>query len=70
MTITIINYLKDHAIYKEMNRYDLPGFDRKTLEILVNSRHMKRLYGGRYDELEAYGKQTAYDEYEEIIVSE
>lgn len=50
MTITIINYLKDHAIYKEMDRYDLPGFDRKTLEILVNSRHMKRLQGGRYDE--------------------
>lgn len=70
MTITIINYLKDHAIYKEMDRCNLPGFDRKALGILVSSRCMKRLRGGRYDEVEAYGKQTACDEYEEIIVSE
>lgn len=69
MKVTFIKYYKRVSIWQEIERNEVE-MSRNEIDTIVLFMKMNRLYQGKYDHIEAYGKQTAYDEREEIIVSE
>lgn len=69
MNVTFVKYYKRVSIWQEIERNKVEIF-RSELNTIVSFYKMNRLHQGQYDHIEAYGKQTAYDEREEIIVSE
>lgn len=69
MKATFVKYYKRVSIWQEIERNEVE-MSRNEIDTMVSFMGMNRLYQGRYDHIEAYGKQTAYDEREEIIVSE
>lgn len=69
MKVTFIKYYKRVSIWQETERNEVE-MSRNEVDAIVSFMKMNRLHQGKYDNIEAYGKQTAYDEREEIIVSE
>lgn len=69
MKVTFIKYYKRVSIWQETERNEVE-MSRNEINAIVLFMKMNRLHQGKYDHIEAYGKQTAYDEREEIIVSE
>ena len=69
MKVTFVKYYKQVSIWQEIERNEIE-MSRNELNAIVSFFRMNRLYQGKYDHIEAYGKQTACDEREEIIVSE
>lgn len=69
MKVTFIKYYKRVSIWQEIERNEVE-MSRNELDTMVSFFKMNRLHQGKYDHIEAYGKQTACDEWEEIIVSE
>lgn len=70
MTAILIKYYKRSSIFQEVERFTIPFQTRKEFETFVSFKQMRRLHQGRYDNIEAYGKQTAYDEYQIIEARE
>lgn len=69
MKVTFVKYYKRVSIWQEIERNEVK-MSRNELNAIVSFCKMNRLHQGKYDNIEAYGKQTACDEREEIIVSE
>lgn len=69
MKITFVKYYKWASIWQEAERNEIE-MSRKEINTIVSFMKMNRLHQGKYDHIEAYGKQTACDEREEIIISE
>lgn len=69
MKVTFVKYYKQVSIWQEIERNEVE-MPRNELNAIVSFFRMNRLHQGKYDHIEAYGKQTACDEREEIIVSE
>lgn len=69
MKVTFVKYYKRVSIWQEIERNEVE-MPRNELNAIVSFFRMNRLHQGKYDHIEAYGKQTACDEREEIIVSE
>lgn len=69
MKVTFVKYYKQVSIWQEIERNEVE-MPRNELNAIVSFFRMDRLHQGQYDHMEAYGKQTACDEREEIIISE
>lgn len=69
MKVTFIKYYKRVSIWQEIERNEVE-MSRNEIDAIVSFMKMNRLHQGKYDHIETYGKQTACDEREEIIVSE
>lgn len=69
MKVTFIKYYKRVSIWQEIERNEVE-MSRNEIDAIVSFMKMNRLHQGKYDHIEAYGKQTACDEREKIIVSE
>lgn len=68
MKVAFIKYYKRVSIWQEIERNEVE-MSRNEIDTIVSFLKMNRLHQGQYDNIEAYGKQTACDEREEIIVS-
>ena len=69
MKVAFVKYYKRVSIWQETERNEVE-MSRNDIDTIVSICKMNRLYQGKYDYIEAYGKQTACDEREEIIVLE
>lgn len=69
MKVIFIKYYKRVSIWQEIERNEVE-MSRNEIDAIVSFMKMNRLHQGKYNHIEAYGKQTACDELEEIIVSE
>lgn len=69
MKVTFIKYYKWVSIWQEIERNEVE-MSRNEIDAIVSFMKMNWLHQGKYNHIEAYGKQTACDELEEIIVSE
>lgn len=69
MKVAFVKYYKWVSIWQETERNEVE-MSRNEINAIVSFMKMNRLHQGKYDYIEAYGKQTACDEREEIIVSE
>lgn len=68
MKVTFIKYYKRVSIWQEIERNEFE-MSENEINAMVTFFKMSRLHQGRYDYIEAYGKQTACDERLEIIIN-
>ena len=67
MKVAFVKYYKRVSIWQETERNEVE-MSRNDIDTIVSICKMNRLHQGKYDYIEAYGKLTACDEREEIIV--